>query len=178
MARMTDAEKAERKRQRMIEKAYEKQIPTYISKFVAKVFQRMIRAEAAALPAGSMTAIIKGELRAVRRGVGQCVCVTCGKVAPWTTHEGTMQTGHFLHGGGSRFTADNVFPQCVWCNEHRSGAADDYRLWMEEVRGKETIERLTRLWATPASFTREELVDMRIGYEARLKAAIERMKTS
>ncbi len=176
MPRLTDDERAERKRQWKIDNP-PVQIGTYIAKFVAPAFQRMIRAEAGARPAGVEPYVAMGEMAWILRLVGSCVCVTCGKVKPWTTHEGTMQTGHFIHdNNATRFDEDNVAPQCVGCNKYRDGALDDYRLWMAEVRGKETIERLTRLKATVRRFTREELVDMRIGYEARLKAAIERMK--
>ncbi len=160
---LTDAEKADRKRHRMIEKSREYTTPTYVRQFVAPVFQRMIRAEAGAQPAGLTTAISRGSARQFHRRVGECVCVTCGTVTPWTTHQGAMQTGHFIHHVAAvRFLSDNVAPQCVWCNKHRGGAAEDYRLWMETVRGVETIERLTRLKGTKVRFTCEELVDMRI----------------
>jgi hypothetical protein len=177
---LTPEEKAARARQRMIVKAREYQLGTYAAKFVAPVFQQMIRANAAALPAGMTYAVVDGELARVYRRVGQCACVTCGKVLPWKnsgrTH-GSLDTGHFLHGVAAiRFDEDNVAPQCVHCNQHRDGASDNYRLWMTERRGTEIIERLTRLNHTTRRFTREELVDMRVDYAARLKAAIDRME--
>ena len=48
-------------------------------------------------------------------------------------------------------------------------------LWMLEVHGKETIDRLRKLKRTIRKFTFEELVDMKLEYAARLKAAIERI---
>jgi hypothetical protein len=174
---LTAEEKAENARQRKIEVAYGMSTKTYSTKFVAPVFQKMIRAEAGAQPSESVPAIVNGDFGYVFRLVGYCVCVTCGKVSPWTSHEGQMQTGHFLPGRlfSILFEEDNVAPQCVHCNKYRGGAIEDYRLWMEEVRGVDTIERLTRLKATTRQFTREELVDMRSVYEARLNVAENRM---
>jgi hypothetical protein len=174
---LTLEEKADNKRQRKIEKAREYSLGTYVAKFVAPVFQKMIRAEAGSQPAGGTPAIVAGGFEYVLRGVGQCVCVTCGKIAPWTSHQGAMQTGHFLPGRmfSILFEEDNVAPQCVSCNKYRGGAIEDYRLWMAEVRGVEVIERLTRLKATLRQFTREELVDMGLEYAARLKAATDHM---
>ena len=79
---LSDKEKARRKRERMIDKARQYQISTYKNKFVAPVFQRMIRAEAAAMPMVNAPAIVEGQLRFRLRRLGQCVCVTCGKVGP------------------------------------------------------------------------------------------------
>ena len=84
------------RRDSMIAKAKEYQIGTYVTKFVSKEFQRMIRAEAAAKPEGFEWAVVDGELKEVFRRLGQCVCVTCGKVQPWSGNIGGMHTGHFL----------------------------------------------------------------------------------
>jgi hypothetical protein len=161
-------------RDRMLEKSREYQIGTYVNRFVAKEFQRMIRAEAGAKPDGQEFAVVHGNIDCVRRSRGQCVCVTCGKAGPWSGGFGQgMQTGHFL---ASRrfsilFEEDNVAPQCSYCNGPRGGMPQEYRRWMEHVRGPEVIERLEKLKATSRRFTREELVDMRIEYRRRLKEA-------
>lgn len=175
---LTPEEKAERARQRMIETAHGMSTATYSRKNVAPIFQKMIRAEAAAWPECRAPAVVNGKIYHVDRVVGQCVCVTCGKVAPWTTQIGTMQSGHFLPGRlfSTLYEEDNIAPQCSHCNEHEHGAPDRFRLWMAAVRGEETIERLVRLKATTRQFTGEELVDMRISFAARLKAAEEIMK--
>jgi len=174
---LTNKEKAANKRKGMIEKAREYQIGTYSAEFTAKDFQKMIRAEAAALPAGPTPAIVDGELIEVYRNVGQCVCVSCGVVYPWNTKK--MHAGHFLASRRASilYEEDNVHPQCNRCNTYDDGNPQAYRLWMELVYGKEVIERLRRLKNTTVSFSRDELVDMRIGYAARLKAAEEKMKT-
>ena len=174
---MTPEEKADRARQRMIEKAKEFQTGTYSNKFVAPEFQSMIRAEAGAQPPGKVLAIMNGTPQKVFRSVGQVVCVTCGKVGPWRSGIGGMHTGHFL---GSRcfsilFDEENVAPQCSNCNRYRSGRPQEFRAWMIAVRGEDTIERLERLKPTTRQFTRAELVDMRIEFNQRTREAIEQM---
>lgn len=177
---MTPEEKAERARQRMIQKAREYSTRTYSARYVSSVFQRMIRAEAAALPEGLTPAVVDGKMHHVGRFVGQCVCVTCGRVTPWTNS--VMQTGHFLPSRCFSILYEegdqgNVAPQCIRCNKYEHGAPDRFRLWMASVRGEETIERLEKLKATTRQFSRDELVDMKIGYSARLKAAEQRMQS-
>lgn len=189
-----------KQRERMIETARQYQIGTYANKFVAPEFQRMIRAEAGAKPEGSVSAVVDGIMEAVYRSRGECVCVTCGLVLPWSSGIGGMHTGHFL---GSRcfsilFEEQNVAPQCSGCNRYHSGRPQQFRLWMNHVRGTEVVERLEALKgntrhmsreevvnmrtedvvdmilkrkAVKRTFTRGELVDMRIDYKARLKAA-------
>lgn len=173
---LTPEEKTARKRKRMIEKAREDSIGTYAGK-VAVVFQKMIRAEAGALPTGMTPAVLEGVVLDRFRLLGQCVCVTCGKVLAWSAGK-RMQTGHFDHGRSTAallLEERGVAPQCAWCNNQRGGADRDYTLWMLAVRGKDTVERLAKLKKTIRRFTFEELVDMKIEYIGRLKAAIERI---
>jgi hypothetical protein len=170
-------ERLERARERMLEKAKEYQSSTYCRKFVSPLFQKMIRAEWAA-SINFSPAIVDGRLRSVVREPGQCVCITCGKVDQWDSGIKGMHTGHFLASRRNSilFDEDNVAPQCSHCNFYRSGAPQEFRKWMLEVRGLETVERLEKLKTESVSFDREALVDMRINYAARLKAAEERMK--
>lgn len=165
--------KAERKRQRLLEKAKEYQTSTYVRKFVAPVFQRVVRAEAAALPKGLAWAIVDSELAFVPRDVGECVCVTCGRVDRWSSGIKGFHTGHFLASRRNSilFEEDNVAPQCSHCNVYCSGSAQEFRKWMMAVRGKEVVERLERLKTESVSFSREQLVDMRIEYARRLQVA-------
>jgi hypothetical protein len=178
MTALTPEEKAARARQRMLDKAREYSTGTYIRRFVAPLFQRMIRAEAAAYPAASVPVVVDDGLRAFYRRLGECVCITCGKAAPWSSGLGGMHTGHFLASRRNSilFEEANVAPQCSRCNRYENGAPQRFRQWMLAVRGADIVERLERLKATTRQFTREELVDMRIEYAARLKAAEERMR--
>ena len=168
---MTPEEKAERARERMIETCKCNGIKKFQAKFVAKDFQRMIRAEYAAKGDNYELAIVGGKLRGVFRRSSQCVCVTCGKVDTWNS--GGMHTGHFLGGrfNSILFEETNVAPQCNYCNTFDGGAQQKYRQWMEAVRGTDEIDRLRKLKNESVSFTRDELVDMRIAYAARLKSA-------
>lgn len=154
--------------------------PKYQAK-VARDFQKMIRAEDAANSGTVRLAVVRGELIDVPRRIGQCVCITCGIVLPWTLPKESpvqMQTGHFLAGRLAciLFEEDNVSPQCSNCNGHKSGMPQEYRRWMESVRGIEAIERLEKLKRTSVSLDRETLVDMRLEFNRRLKAAELKMK--
>lgn len=179
--RLTKQHKAERTRQRMLDKAREYQLGTYSRKFVAPVFQQMIRAEAASEPAGETLAVVNAEIRGVFRKIGQCVCITCGKVAPWKGNSiggGEIETGHFI---ASRrmsilFEETNVAPQCKYCNRHLGGNQGCYEQWMLFVYGQDEIDRLRKLKNETVQFTREELVDKRLFYKQRLDLAVDYMK--
>jgi len=160
----------------MIQKAKEFTTRTYISRFVARSFQRMIRAEYAACETPCAAAMVKGSLEYIPREYGECVCVTCGSVKRWN-HKG-MHTGHFLASRRNSilFEEANVAPQCAYCNQFLHGYPESYRMWMLAIHPEGTIERLEQLKTTSVSFTREELVDMRIRYDVRLKAAEQLMK--
>lgn len=173
---LTPEQKAANARTRMLETAKCYQTTTYVRKFVAPTFQRMIRAEAGADTREYVTAVVNGAIRQVHRRFGQCVCVTCGAIKKWDSKD--CNAGHFLASRRNSilFEESNVAPQCVSCNAHCGGMPQEYRLWMRMVRGPECIERLEKLKTESRQFGREELVDMRIGYAARLAAAEERMK--
>lgn len=179
--KLTEKEKAERARERLIEKAKEYQISTYVRKIVAPLFQKMIRAEWAARKDSLEQAVVDGRMGLVRRRRGFCACVTCGRVLPWIGGGGAfgqMHAGHFLASRRNSivFEEDNIAPQCAHCNRHLGGAPQEFRLWMIAVHGKATVERLERLKTESRQFTREELVDMRIAFQNRLRIAEELMK--
>jgi hypothetical protein len=170
---LTPEEKAARRWQRMYDKSREFQISTYVRKFVAPLFQKMVRAEFGADPRQFVTAIVDGEICQVPRHVGECVCVTCGKVDAWNSGIKGIHCGHFIASRRNSILLeeDNVSPQCSGCNYYASGAPQAFRKWMLYVRGEEVVERLERLKTESVSFDREDLVDMRIEYADRLKAA-------
>lgn len=181
--KLTEEQKTQRHRDRLIQHARTMQIGTYTRKVVAPLFQQMIRAEAAALPAGNTLVIQNGNFRQMPRWLGQCVCVTCGKVHPWkggVDRYSGMHTGHFLSSRRNSilFEEMNVAPTCSYCNYQRGGEPLLFRKWMLAVRGIEVVERLERLKNTVVEFTRDQLVDMRIGYKIRLDAAIAKMENA
>jgi hypothetical protein len=174
---LSPEEKATRERDRLIETAKQYGASSYCRKFVAPVFQRMIRAEAGA-EQGRALAIVDGKLLDVSRKVGQCVCITCGKVDWWDSGIQGIHTGHFLASRRNSILLeeDNVAPQCSSCNFYRSGAPNEFRQWMVAVRGLSIIERLEQLKRNSVTFERDQLVDMRIKFNRRLKAAESKMK--
>lgn len=176
--KLSPEDKAARERERMIEKAREYSAGTYCRKFVAPVFQKMIRCENAAQPAAFSRHVWEGGICESYRQIGECVCVTCGEVKAWDSGIKGMHTGHFLASRRNSIllVEENCAPQCSSCNFYRSGAPSEFRQWMEAVRGIEVIERLEALKRTSVSFTRDELVSMRIEFSRRLKSAVERMK--
>ncbi len=145
---------------------------------VAPLFQKMIRAEYGAIPSGYTNVVRDNEIVPVYRYIGQCACITCGKVLAWDSGIKGIHTGHFV---SSRRTSillveENVAPQCSSCNYFRNGAPTEFRMWMEHVRGMDVINDLARLKTESVSYSREELVEFWFKFTERLKAAQERMK--
>ena len=176
--KLSPEDKANNARERMLETARGMSTGTYCRKYVAPVFQRMIRAEAGAEHYGWYPAVIDGKFSESYRDVGQCVCITCGKVDAWDSGITGLHTGHFVASRRNSIllVEDNCKPQCSSCNFYRSGAPAEFRRWMLAVRGIEVIERLENLKRQSVSFTRDDLVDMRIEFSKRLKAAELKMK--
>ena len=176
--KLTPEQKAENARQKLIEKAREYGADSYCRKFVAPLFQRMIRAEDAAQPPDFSRHVWEGGICESWRERGECVCITCGDVKAWDSGIKGMHTGHFLASRRNSIllVEANCAPQCSSCNYYRSGAPNEFRQWMTAVRGLNVIERLEALKRTSVSFDREQLVDMRIEFNRRLKAAEQTMK--
>jgi hypothetical protein len=173
--KLSPEEKASRERERLIESAKADSLQTYRGK-VARIFQRLVRAEAAAAPAGFSRHYWEGGICESYRQVGECVCITCGAVKPWN-HKG-MHAGHWIgrvH-QSTLFEPDNLATQCGGCNEHRHGMQQEYLIWLQRVRGLNVVDRLLVLKHKPKSFTRDALVDMRIEFSKRLKVAVDKMK--
>lgn len=173
--KLSPEEKAARERERMIEKAKAVSLQTYRGQ-VARIFQRLIRAEAAALDEGYYPAVRRGIIAPIYKCVGECVCITCGNVMLWN-HKG-CHAGHWIgrvH-QSTLFVRENLHPQCASCNQHGNGMPIEYLKFMVEMRGQNIVDRLLVLKHQPKSFSRDELVDMRIEFSRRLKSAVERMK--
>lgn len=151
----------------------------YRNNFVSPTFQKMVRAESAAEPSGTVMAVSNGIVRPVHRMVGEVVCVTCGSVGPWIGGAGRkqMQGGHFCSRKDQSvlYHELNVAVQCSGCNQP-PGSPNEFRQWMTAVRGTSTIEMLEKLARESFAFSRDELVDKRLEYLLRINAAIARMK--
>lgn len=165
-------------RERLLATAKRYQTGTYSVKFVAPVFAKMIRAEAAADPRRYAPAFVDGLIIQVERSIGQCVCVTCGTVNRWDSGVCGIHTGHFLASrcNSIMYEEENAAPQCSYCNCELSGNPTAFRRWMTQIRGAAAVKRLEHLKVQSVQFTREELVDKRMEFESRLASAIERMK--
>jgi hypothetical protein len=176
--KLSPEDKAANERQRLIETSKQYSANTYCRKFVAPLFQRMIRAEDAAYEVTQRFAVKDGDLVPVPWRLGFCVCITCGKALAWDSGIKGMHTGHFAASRRNSILLleENCAPQCSHDNFYRSGAPAEFRMWMLAVRGIEVIERIEALKRTSVSFTLEELVDRRIAYKARLDAAIAKMQ--
>lgn len=148
---------------------------------VAAIFQRMIRAEYAARPAGSVTAVDKtGSLACIKRDVGMCVCVTCGVTRRWDSGIRFMHTGHFVASRRASIVLDerNVAPQCYSCNVHGQGRTVEFHKWMLAERGQDVIDDLLRLRNEAIAYDREQLVQMWFIFKQRLDVAQQRMVTN
>lgn len=168
--------KEEKRFTKMMEKANQLQKPTYMRKFLAPSFQLMIRAEAGA-SIGLVPVVIDGEFQHRFKGLGECRCVTCGKIGPWkggsAAAGGGMNTGHFISSRCNSIVLEetNVAPQCAHCNLYLSGNQECYSTWMLHVHGRDEMDRLRRLRNEKRQFSKEEMVGLRIGFMDRLKAA-------
>ena len=134
----------------------------------AKDLQLCIRLEAAAQD--TQTAIVNGEFCVVASGPGECVCVTCGAVHDYKR----MHAGHFLSSRRNSILFDErgIHTQCNYCNSFLSGNAPAYRQFMLEEYGQQTIDDLERLRnQVSRTFTREELVRLRLEIRERIKRA-------
>lgn len=168
----------EKRFERMLAKSREFQTSTYIRKFVAPDFQKMIRAEAGAF-VGITWVVADGKFAGRRVRLGECACVTCGKIHAWKKQKqfgkAGVDTGHFVASRCNSiiFEETNAHPQCVHCNQYLGGNQEAYSIWMWNVYGQEEIDRLNRLRNESVQFTREDLVYRRINYRARLKVAVD-----
>ena len=107
---------------------------------------------------------------------GFCQCVSCGAEKHWKQ----MQGGHFVGGrtNGVLFIEDNIHPQCSRCNQwsNSSDAATNYLLYMIDRYGRDRVEEIKRMRHVEVKFDKEELLEMRDEYNARIKVQLKRIK--
>lgn len=97
-------------------------------------------------------------------------CISCQR-----HHTGQYHAGHYRPvgmGGGSplRFSEINCHKQCSACNNHRGGAAIDYRINLVKKIGPKLVEWL-ELDHKPPLYTVDELKWLRKYYKQRTKEA-------
>lgn len=69
----------------------------------------------------------------------QLPCISCGQ------HRNSYDAGHYRSVGAApqlRFNEDNCHKQCVYCNQHKSGNAIEYRIGLVKRIGTERVEAL------------------------------------
>ena len=107
----------------------------------------------------------------VRREVadqfGMNRCVTCLQRVFWKE----LHAGHFIHGHSKATFMDerNVHPQCRRCNHFLSGNLLEYVEYMRKRYGQETIDELKELSHKIWNPTRQQLEDLKVKYESKLK---------
>lgn len=99
-------------------------------------------------------------------------CICCG--LPLGTGEvgGAYDAGHYRSTGSAshlRFNEDNCHAQRKQCNRYGAGRAVDYRIGLLHRIGPAKLESLESS-NTPHKWTREELIQIRDTYRAKLKA--------
>ena len=145
-AALTPQDKYDRKAQRMLEKLNTMQLGT-AKNFVAKDFQKMVRLES-----------IEAD--------GLVSCVTCS----WRGSHKQCDGGHFVSRdfNATVFNLWNCHVQCKNCNGHLHGNLSVYRPFMVERYGESTVKALESLKKSDKRFTREELVELRMGFRQRI----------
>lgn len=115
-------------------------------RMVAKDFQKMIRVESA-------------------DAHGICTCVTCGTKRHWKD----LDAGHYLPGNSVKFVEINCHCQCVRCNQHLSGNLIKYAKFMLDEYGDKAVADLELARNQTRSYTRDQLLDMRLTFRERWK---------
>ena len=94
-------------------------------------------------------------------------CISCDK--PLNTK---YDAGHFYSTGSYpelRFNEDNVFGQCVHCNQHRHGNLIEYGERLHTRIGLVKILRLKELINIPKKYTIDELKGLKVMYKLKIK---------
>ena len=70
---------------------------------------------------------------------GNCICITCKKQSHWKS----IQAGHFRSRKhyATRWSEDNVFPQCLACNVFRGGEQYLYSLQLGQQLSNDLLQR-------------------------------------
>lgn len=92
-------------------------------------------------------------------------CVSCGQ------YRTVYDAGHYRSVGAApqlRFNEENVWPQCIPCNQHKSGNAIEYRIRLVKLIGAEKVEALEnnneiKKWSI------DEAKNIKVSYNHKLK---------
>lgn len=99
-------------------------------------------------------------------------CICCGRPLGDGDVGGAFDAGHYRSTGSAshlRFHEHNVHAQRKQCNRYGAGRAVDYRIGLVSRIGLAAVEALESN-NSPHKWTREELIQIRDTYRAKLKA--------
>lgn len=99
-------------------------------------------------------------------------CICCGRPLGDGDVGGAFDCGHYRSVGSAshlRFTEDNAHAQRKSCNRWGAGRAVDYRIGLIGRIGLPAVEQL-EADNTPHKWQRDELIEIRETYKAKLKA--------
>ena len=98
---------------------------------------------------------------ALPNGIGRCI--TCGTIT-------TLQCGHFIKRQhmAVRWNPLNAAGQCPRCNHFLHGNEGAFCMALIKKYGQAIVDELLRLKHTTAKFSRGELIDRILNYQAKL----------
>ena len=106
---------------------------------------------------------------------GDCVCVSCVRMAHWKT----IDAGHFISAtkSATRFDERNIHPQCKACNQfdNTNSSLIGYTMHMADTYGRDVIESLQEKSKQKKTWTKEEIIDLRVGWSRRIAKQKERL---
>ena len=94
-------------------------------------------------------------------------CISCDAEL-----SGKYDAGHYFSCGAYpnlRFHENNVFGQCVACNQHKHGNIHEYRIRLLDRIGAASMEELKQLRNHPRKYTTEELKELISSYKQKIK---------
>lgn len=98
-------------------------------------------------------------------------CISCGDFTPMT-RGGDYDCGHYRSVGANpelRFHEQNANKQCKRCNGHLSGNIVNYRIGLLMKYGEAIVAEIEGPHE-PLKLKRQDLIDLRAEYKAKLKA--------
>jgi len=98
---------------------------------------------------------------------GQVECITCERFYPIAK----IQNGHFISrkNYATRWSEDNVAPQCYGCNVMQQGQQFLFSKWIDEKYGEGYSLTILERSRTTVKFSTPELLDMIDLYTQKLK---------
>jgi hypothetical protein len=83
-------------------------------------------------------------------------CVTCNQTKPLKS----LQCGHFMSRmhNSTRYSEENTAPQCYGCNVMHQGRQYQFGIFIDQMYGSGTAQRLYEQSRIPHQFTVEELM--------------------